>query len=135
MDRNELLKELNGRYISDPEKLCEGLTDGAIEGTIRWWDHQRKMGKQVGSGLLAQRLKAGGMEGFGITPEPRDEWWRSSPKRWEWMERNLPDLPDFLYAEAAILQLVNKKQEPNPESVKALARRLEREQLEYEAHR
>lgn len=129
----ELHKELTRLGVSAPEKETQHLSESAVAGVIRWTRDEGKAGRAPSSNVIVYKLRNGGLEGYGTLSDGPRAWYRISASRWRWMEQNLPDLEDFFYAEAAILQLVNRKQEPNPQAVKALAYQLAKEQAEHDA--
>lgn len=129
--KTELHTELVRLGVSSPEKETQFLTESAIAGVIRWTKDENKRGRQPSSSVIVNKLRGGGLEGYGTLSDGPRAWYRHSAGRWRWMQENVPDADPF-YAEAAILQLVGKKREPNPDSVKALAFALEQDQEAYD---
>lgn len=128
----ELHRELTKLGVSAPEKETQFLSEAACAGVVRWAKDEAKKGRLPSSSVIVNKMRGGGLEGYGTLSDGPKAWYRSDPGRWRWMQQNLPDLEDFFYAEAAILQLVNRKQEPNSGNVKALAFQLSVEQDEHE---
>jgi hypothetical protein len=131
MSKTDLHRELTKLGVSAPEKETQFLNEASLEGVVRWAKDEARRGRPPSSNVIVNKMRGGGLEGYGTLSDGPQAWYRQSGARWDWMQRNVPDA-DPIYAEAAILQLVCKKREPNPESVKALARQLEVEQAEYE---
>jgi hypothetical protein len=117
--------------VDAPERWDEHSTEEGTEGVIRWAHHSNRQGKPPTAGQVCMKLKNGGLAGFGEEVADSRHWSRNSKLRYSWLELHLPNL-DPIYTEAAILELARAKQEPSVESVKGLAMRLEREQMEYE---
>jgi len=113
------MDKLRALMIESPERLTNELTDGAIEGSIKWYEDKLARGESIHKGLLAKRLIEGGMEGFG-TQAPAETksrpWFHDSYKRAEWVDANVPDLqPDE--AEAALITLAGEGRTISAESV------------------
>lgn len=119
--RGQLMEQLIGRGIDNPERLTAELEASAIEGAIRWYDSQMQLGKKVGSGLLATKLRNGGLDGFGVVEQKLKPWWGDTNARAAWVEEHVPDI-DPVDAEAAVISLAHAKRDVTPEAVRAIAR-------------
>ena len=118
--------------VTAPERWTENLSVEAVTGVINWARDEGRRGYAPTSAQVALKLKHGGLEGYGLDRPDVQAWYRTSYGRAIWMDRELPSTIDPVYAESAIISLIAQNREPSPESVKALAFRLEREQAEYE---
>lgn len=58
MDENDAIRALRGCGITDPARLLEHATPDVIVATCNWWQKQ----SGVRTGLLVQRLRAGGID-------------------------------------------------------------------------
>jgi hypothetical protein len=119
--------------VDGPGRWTQGLTEEAVAGVIAWARDQAKAGKHPTSGQISMKLKNGGLTGYGLDRPDVQAWWRTSKGRWTWMQGHLEAKDDPYWAEAAVIELVSRKQEPNLEGVRAMAFQLEMEQQEYEA--
>jgi hypothetical protein len=77
---DEARSALEARGIDNATELLESCELDAIEGAITWWDHQQTLGRRVGPGLLAAKIREGGM------PEYSGAERRVAPRRNHWAE-------------------------------------------------
>lgn len=117
--------------VDGPERACNEIDTDAVAGVLRWARDQNRKGNAPSSGQIVNKLKNGGLAGYGTQAEAPRPWWCTRLGRVRWIEGNVSDL-DCQWAEVAVISLTQQKSEPTEELVREWALIAEKQQAEHD---